>query len=637
MAPLRVTNADGGPAKRGLVACSYYSTGDIICSFQPAVNVPLSGRLLTGPDFSEGTVEVEQEAHLDPTTGVCAYCLETYPARNITICEDCNLMSYCSQRCLEADRSHTPECSDVCIPQKLVMSGFLRALYFILCMAQQERPRNTYAKLTHHTTDSSWPALDTLRVAAEALISRNASRGHSLEQIIEYAGMLFINQYTRCDDLGRQGGYIFDPTLALINHSCVPNAYLLFRGRKVHLVCWKPINEGDEVFLSYSRFMHPTPERRTLLYMHFRFWCECPGCVSQELEYPYSHVACTQCGIGINRDPFSLLNPPTMDQCLRHLMDGVTEAISIGDTVELLPKSRLLLCECENTVSADVTQGLLTLITYSVEFYDSPNFKKLLGMVLAHICTLEGSARKQKCLAIVEEVTQSQMLSMQLCLRLMVQTQMLPTDSHIVTFLVTLRNLHQLKDDPEVPDSERLPHLKSTIALALLEALVELRYCRVQLSSYNPVVSISLFMLGNYMRILAGDVAQANDDLLSDDDLQSIVNLTYAFLVSANENLSFTHPASPYVEQTMICSYLVRKDHDDLQVESNLVVSKHGLNHDFSVLLGFLYEYLAHDGLLADGSFPQTIHILDISPEVEMLKGKLEFWYRPVVSPPVTV
>ncbi|SEI34917.1 YALIA101S05e13740g1_1 [Yarrowia lipolytica] len=637
MAPLKIFKAGEGPAKRGLVSCSYYSTGDVICSFEPAVNVPLSGRLLVGGD-ADGTIEVEQEARLDPTTGVCAFCLETYPARNITICQDCKLMSYCSQRCLEADTLHSPECTDLCGPQKLIMSGFLRALYRILCMAEQPRPRNTYAQLTHHTTDTSWPAMDTLRMAAEALVSRNASRGHQLEQILEYAGMLFVNQYTRCDDLGRQGGYIFDPTLALINHSCVPNAYLLFRGRKVHLVCWKPINDGDEVFLSYTRFMHPTPERRTLLYMHFRFWCECPGCVSQELEYPYSHVVCTQCGTGVNRDPFTLLNPPTLDQCLRHLMDGVTEAISVRNSVDLLPSARLLVCECENKVSGDVIQAMLTLMTHSVEYFDNANFKKVLGMVLAHVCTLEGNAKTEKCLTVVEEVTQSKLLTMQLCLRLMVQAQVLPIDSHIMTFLVTLRNLHQLQDEAEIPDWERLPHLKSTIAVALLEALVELRYCRVQMSSYNPVVSISLFMLGNYLRILAGDIAESREnDFLSDDDLESIVNLAYAFFSSAHENLSFTHPASPYVEQTMICGDLVRKDHDNLELEANLVVSKHGLDHDMSVLCGFLYEYLAHDGLLADGSFPQSIHILDVSPEVEMIKGKLEFWYRPMSSPPVTV
>ncbi|KAG5356595.1 N-lysine methyltransferase SMYD2 [Yarrowia sp. C11] len=631
MAPLKIFNAGQGPAKRGLVACNYYSTGDIICSFEPAVNVPLSGRLLADED-ADGTIEVEQEAHLDPTTGVCAYCLETYPAQNMTICQECKLMSYCSQQCLEKDTLHAPECTDVCGPQKLIMSGFLRALYRILCMAESPRPRNTYAQLTHHTTDTTWPALDTLRLASEALVSRNASRGHSLEQILEYAGMLFINQYTRCDDLGRQAGYVFDPTLALINHSCVPNAYLLFRGRKVHLVCWKPINDGDEVFLSYTRFMHPTPERRTLLYMHFRFWCECPGCVSQELEYPYSHVVCTQCGTGVNRDPFSLLNPPPLDQCIRHLMDGVSETSASRNSVVLVPSARLLVCECENKVSGDVIQAMLTLMTYSVDYYDSPNFKQALSMVLALTCTLEGAAKKEKCQAIVEQVSQSKMLTMQLCLRLMVQAQVMPVDSHIMSYLVALRNQHQLQDTDTIPDSERLPHLQSTIAVALLESLVEMRYCRVQMSSYNPVVSIGLFMLGNYLRILALDVSKSRDDFLSDDDLQSIVNLTYALFSAANENLSFTHPASPYVQQTVICADLVRKDHDDLVLEGNLVVSKEGLNHDLSVLCGFLYEYLSHDGLLGDGSFPQTIHILDVTPEIEMVKTKLEFWYRPMPS-----
>lgn len=80
----------------------------------------------------------------------------------------------------------------------------------------------------------------------------------------------------------------------------------------------------------------------------------------------------------------------------------------------------------------------------------------------------------------------------------------------------------------------------------------------------------------------------------------------------------------------MFCADLVRKEHDDLIVEGNLVVSRYGLDHDLSVICGFLFEYLAHDGLLGDGSFPQTIHILDVGEEMETLKGKLELWYQPV-------
>lgn len=600
--------------------------------------MPLSGRLLVDEN-GDGTIEVEQEAHLDTTTGVCAFCLTTYPASRVTICENCNLMSYCSQRCLEADTLHTPECDDVCKPQKLVMSGFLRALYRILCMAEQPRPRDSYARLTHHTTDTDWAALDTLRVAAESLVTRNASRGHSVEQILKYAGMLFINQYTRCDDLGRQAGYIFDPTLALINHSCVPNAFLLFRGRKVHLVCWKPIDLGDEVLLSYSRFMHPTPERRTLLYMHFRFWCKCPGCESRELHYPYSHIVCTQCGKGVNRDPFSLLSPPEMDQCLDNLQEGVSKVRFVENSDELTPSGRLLECECVNNVSGDVTQAMLTLMTHSVDYYDAPTFKRLLVTVLAQVCTLEGPAKKNKCLAIVEAVAGSKMLTMQLCLRLMVQTQMMPVDSHIMAFLVTLRNQHQLEEAvPNITDSQRLPHVKSTVALGLLEAFVEMRYTRVQISSYNPVVSVCLFMIGNYLRILMSDLSQTNEVLLADEDLQSILNLAYAFLMSANENLSFTHPTSVYIEQAFILGDHVSKGYDDLTLEGNLVVSRHGVDHDLSVLIGFLYEYLGHDGLLADGSFPQSVHILDIGSEVEMFKEKLQHWYKyRIVASPTSV
>lgn len=48
-----------------------------------------------------------------------------------------------------------------------------------------------------------------------------------------------------------QAGIFLHPKLAMVNHSCVPNAAVSFSGRKAFLRAELPIKEGDEVTISY--------------------------------------------------------------------------------------------------------------------------------------------------------------------------------------------------------------------------------------------------------------------------------------------------------------------------------------------------------------------------------------------------
>lgn len=52
-------------------------------------------------------------------------------------------------------------------------------------------------------------------------------------------------------DLGEVGIFL-EPTLAMTNHSCVPNAMVQFVGRKAVLRAETPIKAGDEIEISYT-------------------------------------------------------------------------------------------------------------------------------------------------------------------------------------------------------------------------------------------------------------------------------------------------------------------------------------------------------------------------------------------------
>ena len=64
-------------------------------------------------------------------------------------------------------------------------------------------------------------------------------------------GQIQTNAFNRLDaDTGMEGIFL-DAGLAMVNHSCVPNAFVGFDGRTAVLRAERPIKEGEEITISY--------------------------------------------------------------------------------------------------------------------------------------------------------------------------------------------------------------------------------------------------------------------------------------------------------------------------------------------------------------------------------------------------
>jgi len=71
------------------------------------------------------------------------------------------------------------------------------------------------------------------------------------------------------------------PTFALFNHSCNNNTYKYFAGNTVVVIASKNIRKGDEITEGYFPSVQciPRSQRRAWLADHYRFDCQCDGCV----------------------------------------------------------------------------------------------------------------------------------------------------------------------------------------------------------------------------------------------------------------------------------------------------------------------------------------------------------------------
>eukprot|EP01103_Thecamoeba_quadrilineata_P010358 TRINITY_DN2211_c0_g1_i3.p1 TRINITY_DN2211_c0_g1~~TRINITY_DN2211_c0_g1_i3.p1 ORF type:complete len:368 (+),score=25.99 TRINITY_DN2211_c0_g1_i3:119-1222(+) len=88
------------------------------------------------------------------------------------------------------------------------------------------------------------------------------------------------------DGMSIQGSCIAKAA-TFLNHSCQPNTAWRYNSgmRKLEFVALRQINKGDEITISYIPDLSlSSDERRSLLEQRFRFFCECPRCLSDHLS-----------------------------------------------------------------------------------------------------------------------------------------------------------------------------------------------------------------------------------------------------------------------------------------------------------------------------------------------------------------
>lgn len=81
-------------------------------------------------------------------------------------------------------------------------------------------------------------------------------------------------------------GLCFEPTImSLANHSCIPNALVIFDGRKMSLRALYPIKTGEQVLISYVDTTQRRDLRQNDLQNRYFFTCHCEKCENSDSPY----------------------------------------------------------------------------------------------------------------------------------------------------------------------------------------------------------------------------------------------------------------------------------------------------------------------------------------------------------------
>ncbi|KAI1660207.1 hypothetical protein F4813DRAFT_351298 [Daldinia decipiens] len=289
--PPGITLSPPSPTRgRSILASQVFSPGAVIAVFAHGEGAP--------------SIAIPDNPHLPRT---CHYCLAiasdqdptVSPPVRVRACTGCRTVYYCAPACQEADwalahglgeckafrrvRAPDPASSqeEETNPDRMVLPTPVRALVQVLVRPEMQA---AVAEMEGHvetvrTTDPdvAWAGIELQARAALHYLSREVSKSN-LAEAMEIVCKLKVNSFNRLDaDIGQSGTYL-NPVLAMINHSCVPNAFVQFIGRKAILHAFREIKEGEEIEISYIECTLHRSHRQEALQTRYHFKCLCPRC-----------------------------------------------------------------------------------------------------------------------------------------------------------------------------------------------------------------------------------------------------------------------------------------------------------------------------------------------------------------------
>ncbi|KAI9304030.1 hypothetical protein BJ944DRAFT_164379 [Cunninghamella echinulata] len=126
------------------------------------------------------------------------------------------------------------------------------------------------------------------RLARKALAkSYLAQSGLKEDQLVHYLCQFQCNNFSIHDDHLFTVGEGTYPIASLINHSCRPNAIVMFEGALLSIIAIEDIPVDQEITIAYMDVAHDRSHRQSGLFNKYFFNCQCVRCVD---NHPSANV-----------------------------------------------------------------------------------------------------------------------------------------------------------------------------------------------------------------------------------------------------------------------------------------------------------------------------------------------------------
>ncbi|XP_009121061.1 histone-lysine N-methyltransferase ASHR1 isoform X2 [Brassica rapa] len=259
------------------------------------LNLPDKGRsLFTSRDFRPGEVILRQEPYVsvpnnNSSESRCDGCFKTDGLKK---CSGCQVVWYCGSSCQKSEwKLHRHECKALCRLEKekrMLVTPTIR-LMVKLCL---KRNLQNEKVIPITTTDnyslvealvSHMSELDEKQLMLYAQMANLVNLilqfpGIDLKEIAENFSKFSCNAHSICDSELRPEGIGLFPLVSIINHSCSPNAVLVFEEKMAVVRAMEYISKDSEVTISYIETAGSTLTRQKSLKEQYLFHCQCARC-----------------------------------------------------------------------------------------------------------------------------------------------------------------------------------------------------------------------------------------------------------------------------------------------------------------------------------------------------------------------
>ncbi|KAI0448524.1 SET domain-containing protein [Xylaria acuta] len=273
---LILKGASAGPRGRGIAAARVFQPGDLIATFgSPSIAIPDSPHLST---TCSGCLLPATPASDPPST--------SQPARVVRACTGCRTLAYCSPVCQRLDWTtggHKAECK---VFRRVRAEGHdflptpVRALVQVLLRSEMGAAMGElegHVDRFRRESGKLWADMELQAMAALHYLGRETN-AKSLAEAIEVLCKSQVNSFNRLDEDVEQTGLFMNTALAMVNHSCIPNAFVQFVGRKAVLHAYREVRKDEEIEISYIDCNLHLSQRQEALKTRYHFTCNCPRC-----------------------------------------------------------------------------------------------------------------------------------------------------------------------------------------------------------------------------------------------------------------------------------------------------------------------------------------------------------------------
>ncbi|ESQ50674.1 hypothetical protein EUTSA_v10022664mg [Eutrema salsugineum] len=256
------------------------------------LNIPGKGRsLFTARDFRPGEVILSQEPYIcvPNNESRCDGCFKT---NNLKKCSGCQVVWYCGSSCQKSEwKLHRHECialSRLEKEKRMLVTPTIRLMLklYIKRNLQNDKVMPITTTDNYSLVEAMVSHMSELDEKQLMLYAQMANLVNlvlqlpsiDLKEIAENFSKFSCNAHSICDSELRPQGIGLFPLVSIINHSCSPNAILVFEEQMAVVRAMENISKDSEVTISYIETAGSTLTRQKSLKEQYLFHCECAGC-----------------------------------------------------------------------------------------------------------------------------------------------------------------------------------------------------------------------------------------------------------------------------------------------------------------------------------------------------------------------